>query len=117
MVAFVTWLPAATLVSAGWPPTCGRIGQGIGPDCAGIHFLDLDRVRSHGIANGNCRLGDEHPGRWSLTVRVIGRALAIEDHDDADECEDGQQHADEDDETIGSLHETFPLQFGRRKNG
>ena len=90
-----------------------RIGQRIGRDRVRVDVLGLDLVRGHRVADGDGGLRDEDLGGRHLAVRVVGSALAVEDHDDADEREHGQQHADEDDETIGSLHETFPLQLGR----
>ena len=36
-------------------------------------------------------------------------SLVVEQNHDGDEGEDGEQHADEDDEAIRSLHENVPL--------
>ena len=102
-----TWLPAGIVVQR-WlarRPATGRSDARAGHG-GGIDLLGLDLVGRDRVADGDVRLRDEHRhGRLAVARRC---RLAVEEDDDPDEGQDGEQHADQDDQAIRSLHGDFP---------
>ena len=104
-----SWLtcdPALIGKSAGAPVSCDGSAMRVPETASGSTSLDLDQVGRHRVADGDVLLGDE-----DVHGALLGRLRAFwlpEQDDDADERQDGEQHADEDDQAIGSLHEYFP---------
>ena len=106
----LTWAPAGTAISAGWPWSCEGLVSAVPSD--GTRGA-LPPPRTLSGVTGSARSMSSVATR---TVSVVGSSSVarspwslVEKDDDSDEGEDGQQHADQDDEAIRSLHECSPL--------
>jgi hypothetical protein len=70
--------------------------------------VNLDLARLHavggdGLTDGDV-LGGDQDGLHAGTHLLLLSGLLVQHHDDADERQNGEQHSDQDDEPIRSLH-------------
>ncbi len=101
--SWLTCVPLGTGKSAGLPVSCEGSPKRVPETSSGLTALTSTLSGVTGVADGDIHLGDEdiHGRRRGLAG---SRVVVAEQHDDADEGHDGEQHPDEDDQAIGSLH-------------
>ncbi len=104
--SWVICSPAAMGTSAGVPVSSDGSRNARLLDGLRRHLASLGHIRRHRIADGDVVDGhDDGDGRWSSST-AVARALVQQD-DDSNEGQDGEQHPNQDDQTIGSLHGEF----------